>query len=109
MNAANTNVCRSGYSKIADVPTCSAAAKALGKTYVNFETNSFYPSGCYNTASNGQVVLNLDPTGAADPGYQPLCKITGEPLSGPNTRLANGAAWGIPCVSTAGARPVRTA
>ena len=79
LNAANTNVCRPGYSKIADVQTCSAAANFFGKTYVNYETNSFYPSGCYNTASNGQVVLNLDPTGTADPGYEPLCKITGKP------------------------------
>ena len=82
-NAANTNACAAGYSKITDDTTCKAAADFLVKPYgsnalLPFSLPSF-PSGCYLDTAKSTVFLNTHPTGAAASTAQPLCKVTGAP------------------------------
>ena len=82
LNTANTNVCATGYSKITDAVTCTAAAAFLGKPYYRSDTVATEPAGCILNARLGWVYLNLHPTGAAGaaPDYQPLCKVSGNGL-----------------------------
>ncbi len=86
-NAASTNACPAGYSKITDITTCRAAAKALGTTYAGGNSLSTKPSGCYRStvtqAATSFVYLNTDATGAADRDSQPVCKVTGTPPQPP--------------------------
>ncbi len=75
-NAANTNACPAGYSKITDVTTCRAAAAFLGTPFGSVFGSSSKPSGCYlGTVNNPTVYLNTDPTGAADADAQPICRF----------------------------------
>ncbi len=90
-NVANTNTCPAGYSKITDVPTCQAAAKALAKTYAGSINQTTFPSGCY-LASSG-VYFNPNTAGAANLGAQPLCKVTGAPPQTAVPRAPQGTPW----------------
>ncbi len=97
MNAANTNACPAGSSKITTEATCAAAAAFLGRTYGGFSSSPLFPSGCYldNTAAPGAFVrLNVDPTGAAASVAQPLCLGTGAPPATAASRTPTGYAVG---------------
>jgi hypothetical protein len=79
-NAANTNACPAGYSKITDVTACRVAAAFLGTPYGNSNSLPTKPSGCYlNTVSDPKVYLNTHATGAAAADAQPLCLLFGAP------------------------------
>jgi hypothetical protein len=50
---------------------------STGWWYNNTVTDAGLPSGCHLNVDSLAVSLNLDPNGAGQPGYQPLC--AGEP------------------------------
>jgi hypothetical protein len=50
---------------------------STGWRYNNTVTDAGLPSGCYVNMYSLVVSLNLDPNGAGQPDYQPLC--AGEP------------------------------
>ncbi len=94
-NAANTNACPAGYSKITTAATCQAAAGLIGKTYSSSVDQSDRPSGCYffDSLVGAIVRLNTHLTGGADPNSQPLCKGTGV---APTPAHLRAAAWVVP-------------
>jgi hypothetical protein len=78
-NAANTNACEAGYSKITDPTTCRAAAAFLGTPYGNGISSTIQPSGCYLGGLGPMVYLNTHPTGGASLSAQPLCQFGASP------------------------------
>ncbi len=81
-NAADTNACPAGSSKITTEATCAAAAAFLGRTYSGFVSSPLFPSGCYLDTTAAPVAfvrLNKDPTGSAASVAQPLCRVIGAP------------------------------
>jgi hypothetical protein len=94
-NAANTNACPAGYSKITDATTCRVAAAFLGTPFGSVFTSSTKPSGCYHlsTVSDPKVSLNKDPTGAAAADAQPLCLLFGVPPQPPSAAHLRGTPW----------------
>jgi hypothetical protein len=76
LGAANTNACLAGYSKITDVPTCQAAAAAVGNPYGGAAAHISRPGGCFlDTGNPSKVDFNLNATGAAFAFAQPLCRF----------------------------------
>jgi hypothetical protein len=98
-NAANTNACPAGYSKITEVTTCKAAAAFLGRMFSGAFTSLLFPSGCYlrnlDTAV-AFVYLNADPTGAANPTAQPLCLFGVLPQPPSAEHLRDNTVGGVP-------------
>jgi hypothetical protein len=85
LNTANTNVCVSGYSKITDQETCTAAAAFIGKSYYRSDTVANEPAGCILNTRHSFVYLNLHPTGGPNGDYVPLCKVLPTTAHGPGS------------------------
>ncbi len=90
----NTNACLAGSAKITDVTACPAAAAALGKTYAGSVSQALRPSGCYLDTGDGRVYFNPSAPGAAAPGAQPVCRVTGAPFQPPPPAHSYGATLG---------------
>jgi len=75
MNAAGTNVCPPGSSKITDDAGCVAAARASQRPYAGSTNDPNLPGGCsarYSAGAYLHIYFNNN-TGGAHPDYLPLC------------------------------------
>ena len=73
----NTNSCPAGSSFVTTAAQCQAAATALGLRDGGVILTALQPRGCSRLASTTQVEFNSHASGAADPGYTPVCAAAG--------------------------------
>jgi hypothetical protein len=75
--AAGGNACPAGSYVIVDATQCRAAAVTAGGRFDLMNSYPTLPRGCFGALGDlrGDFILNTDPTGGADPDWQPLCAV----------------------------------
>ena len=73
LNEVNSNNCPAGSTVVGSVSECQAAAEALGKSYWNGQSRSYYPMGCFADVHGDRMYFNYHHTGGPSSSHQQIC------------------------------------
>lgn len=89
----NLNACGSGTQRIVMEQDCRTASQMWGGTFVQVESKSANPRGCFANSAKSQFWLNVHTSGAINAAYSLVCQMYPDPVM--RAVLANHGAFGF--------------